>query len=94
MLSQKKPFIFALLRQNNIPVNAADEIQNLNPKKGERYQVPAGMPGNAGIPNLQAPGFSAQDGNTVCRWQWHRRLLYLTLLIFRSVCWCPQVPPD
>lgn len=44
MLSQiEKPFIFALLRQNNIPVNAADQIQNLNPKKEERYQVPAGM---------------------------------------------------
>lgn len=64
MLSQiKKPFIFALLRQNNIPANAADQTQNLNPKEDERYQVPAGILGNTGIPNLPVPGFSTQDGS-------------------------------
>lgn len=63
MLSQiKKPFIFALLRQN-IPANAADQTENLNPKKDERYQVPAGILGNTGIPNLPEPGFSTQDGS-------------------------------
>lgn len=63
MLSQiKKPFIFALLRQN-IPANAADQTQNLNPNKDERYQVPAGTLDNTGIPNLPVPGFSTQDGS-------------------------------